>query len=108
MRAALTFALACGLAAPALNVLHVIVDDLRPDLGCYGREWAQTPHFNTLARHGFVFTQAHAAIANCAPSRASFMLAAARRTGVVDLNTHFRDRDPRLRAAALREARTGT
>ena len=107
MRAALTFALACGLAAPALNVLHVIVDDLRPDLGCYGREWAQTPHFNTLARHGFVFTQAHAAIANCAPSRASFMLG--RRpdwTGVVDLNTHFRDRDPRAVTLpqALRES----
>ena len=31
------------------NVLLICVDDLRPELGCYGAAYAQTPHIDRLA-----------------------------------------------------------
>ena len=77
-----------------VNILHVIFDDLRPDLGAYGREWARTPHLDDFAQESVMFKQAHAAVANCGPSRVAFMTG--RRpdwNGVVDLVTHPRDRD---------------
>ena len=43
----------------ARNVLLVIVDDLRPDLGVYGRSWAHTPHLDKLGAQGTVFSSAH-------------------------------------------------
>ena len=76
------------------NILHVIFDDLRPDLGAYGREWDRTPHLGDFAQESATFEQAHAAVASCGPSRVAFM--AGRRpdwNGVVDLVTHPRDRD---------------
>ena len=60
-----------GLRRP--SVLLVIVDDLRPDLGAYGREWARTPHIDALSRRSVTFTNAHAAVANCNPSRAALL-----------------------------------
>jgi iduronate 2-sulfatase len=55
------------------NVLFVIVDDLRPDLGCYDNSEIKTPHFDALAREGVVFKKAFCQAAACAPSRASIM-----------------------------------
>ena len=91
----------------AVDILHVIFDDLRPDLGAYGRRWARTPHLDALADGGVVFTQAHAAVALCAPSRASFLTG--RRpdwNGVIDLWTHHRaaDRHAVTLPQALRES----
>ena len=43
----------------ARNVLLVIVDELRPDLGVYGRTWAHTPHLDKLGAQGTVFSSAH-------------------------------------------------
>ena len=91
----------------AVDILHVIFDDLRPDLGAYGRRWARTPHLDALADGGVVFTQAHAAVALCAPSRASFLTG--RRpdwNGVIDLWTHHRGADRRAVTLpqALRES----
>ena len=108
-------------SAHARNVLLVIVDDLRPDLGVYGRSgahtphldltltltltlnltftltltltltrsWAHTPHLDKLGGQGTVFSSAHAAVANCCPSRAAVLTG--RRpdwNGVIDLYTH--------------------
>ena len=103
--AALLF-LAHGRGA-AVDILHVIFDDLRPDLAAYGRRWARTPHLDALADSGVVFTQAHAAVALCAPSRASFLTG--RRpdwNGVIDLWTHHRAADRRAVTLpqALRES----
>lgn len=55
------------------NVLLIIVDDLRPALGCYGDTLAFTPHVDALATHGTVFTRAYAQQALCGPSRTSFL-----------------------------------
>eukprot|EP00966_Prymnesium_polylepis_P194305 4504302-Prymnesium_polylepis.1 len=55
------------------SVLHVISDDLRPDLGAYGAEGAHTPNIDKLASTGVVFDRAFAQQAVCGPSRNSFM-----------------------------------
>ncbi|XP_044255648.1 iduronate 2-sulfatase [Tribolium madens] len=55
------------------NVLMVMVDDLRPALGVYGDDNAYTPNIDKLARKSFVFTNAFAQQALCAPSRNSLL-----------------------------------
>jgi arylsulfatase A-like enzyme len=55
------------------NVLFVIVDDLRPELGCYGNRAIKTPQFDQFSRTAMAFTQAYCPAAACAPSRASAM-----------------------------------
>ena len=36
------------------NVLFISIDDLRPELGCYGNQKIQTPHIDALANEGMV------------------------------------------------------
>lgn len=55
------------------NVLLLVVDDLRPALGVYGDKNAYTPNIDKLAQKSFVFTNAFAQQALCAPSRNSFL-----------------------------------
>ncbi len=55
------------------NVLFVAVDDLRPELGCYGVPEIRTPHLDRLASQGIMFQRAFAQVAACSPSRASLM-----------------------------------
>ncbi|XP_055932553.1 iduronate 2-sulfatase-like [Argiope bruennichi] len=55
------------------NVLFIVVDDLRPALGCYGDKKAITPNIDQLASKGIVFKNAYAQQALCAPSRTSFL-----------------------------------
>jgi len=60
-------------AADRMNVLFVSVDDLRPELGCYGNTEIKTPSFDKFARRGTTFTRAYCQAAVCAPSRATVM-----------------------------------
>lgn len=79
------------------NVLFIIVDDLKPMLGCYGDSLIKTPHIDKLASHGMVLTNNHCQQAVCAPSRAS--LFTGRRpdfTKVYDLKTQIRDKHPEV------------
>lgn len=57
----------------APNVLFIAVDDLRPQLGVYGHNETLTPNFDKFAKSSLVFTNAHAQIAHCSPSRNSLM-----------------------------------
>jgi arylsulfatase A-like enzyme len=77
------------------NVLFIAVDDLRPELGCFGCEHIHSPHLDTLASRGTVFLNAHCQQAVCSPSRTSLMTGLRPdSTKVWDLNTHFRDHVP--------------
>lgn len=56
------------------NILLIVVDDLRPELGAYGNRVIQTPNIDRLAASGAVFEQSFVSQAICAPSRAAMML----------------------------------
>lgn len=49
--------------AKNVNVLFVVIDDLKPNLGAYGYENAYTPNIDALANRSFVFTNAFAQVA---------------------------------------------
>ncbi len=34
------------------NVLFIVIDDLKPLLGCYGTPWIKSPNMDRLASHG--------------------------------------------------------
>lgn len=76
------------------NVLFITIDDLRPELGCYGTD-AVTPSIDAVAQAGVLYTNAYCQFSWCSPSRAS-MLTGLRpdKTGVFDLKTHFRKKLP--------------
>lgn len=63
-------------AADRPNILFIAVDDLRPELGCYGSEIAVTPNLDALAKGGLLFNRAYCQQAICRPSRASLMTGA--------------------------------
>jgi iduronate 2-sulfatase len=55
------------------NVLFVMVDDLRPDLNCYGNQQIISPNIDKLAREGVLFERAYVQQAICMASRASLL-----------------------------------
>ena len=57
----------------AYNVLFIAVDDLRPELGCYGNPLIQTPHIDKLASSGILFNNHYVQSAICGPSRSSLL-----------------------------------
>jgi arylsulfatase A-like enzyme len=77
------------------NVLFVAVDDLRPELGCYGHKIVHSPNIDRWAREGMKFNRAYCQVAICSPSRASLMMGLRPDSaGVVDNVTYFRDTVP--------------
>jgi len=55
------------------NVLFIIVDDLRPELNCYGEEQIISPNIDQLAADGLKFTNTICQVPVCGASRASFL-----------------------------------
>lgn len=51
------------------NILWITSEDNSPFLGCYGDTYATTPHLDSLAARGFLYTHAYANAPVCAPSR---------------------------------------
>ncbi|MBC8869861.1 MAG: sulfatase [Planctomycetes bacterium] len=71
--ASISVSIASSTAAERPNLLFVIVDDLRPELGCYGNREIKTPCFDEFSKSATTFLQAYCPAAACAPSRASAM-----------------------------------
>ncbi|QDT54060.1 Choline-sulfatase [Caulifigura coniformis] len=82
-------------AAEKPNVLLILVDDLKPTLGCYGEEQAKTPNLDRLAARGMRFELAYCNQAVCAPSRFNLMLGShSTSTGLYGLGTRLREHVP--------------
>lgn len=60
-------------AASQPNVLFIAVDDLRPELNCYGASQINSPHLDQLSAQGVQFNRAYCNYASCGASRASLL-----------------------------------
>lgn len=80
---------------PKYNVLFIISDDLRPELGTYGNPIIKTPNIDRLAARGVRFDRAYAQYPLCNPSRTSLLNGHyPTETGVMDNNKYFRATHP--------------
>ncbi|MBU2905359.1 sulfatase [Arenibacter algicola] len=77
------------------NILFIAIDDLRPELGCYGSDIAISPNIDALAANGLMFNNAYCQEAICSPSRASLMTGARPESiQVIENFTYFREQNP--------------
>lgn len=58
-----------GLAAPKPNVLLICVDDLRPELKCFGVDYIHSPNIDALAARGRIFSRHYVQAPTCGSSR---------------------------------------
>ncbi len=78
-----------------MNVLFIAIDDLRPELGSYGKTFIHSPNIDALASSGLLFENAYCQQAVCSPSRTSLLTGLRPdATRVYDLTTHFRKNIP--------------
>jgi arylsulfatase A-like enzyme len=94
-----SFSQAADLATEGVrpNVLFIALDDLRPELGCYGQGHIHSPHIDALAGGGVVFERAYCQYPVCNASRASIMTGLRPdSTGVYDNGTSFRRKAPEV------------
>jgi len=77
------------------NVLFIMVDDMRPSIGCYGDPYAITPNIDLLSKDADVYTKAYCQQALSGPSRASILTGLRPdENGVTELNTWIRSKHP--------------
>lgn len=94
-------------AAEKLNVLLICVDDLRPELGCYGVEHAQSPHLDAFARSAVRFTNHFVQVPTCGASRYALLTGRSpSRSGVTSSNGAFYSGSSALSAKQLAGAQS--
>jgi len=78
------------------NVLFLMADDMRVELGCYGSRFeAKTPHLDALAKTGVRFDRNYCQFPLCNPSRSSLLTGRKpSTTGVLGNRTAFRTVHP--------------
>jgi arylsulfatase A-like enzyme len=94
--------------APApRNVLFIAVDDLRPELGCFGVTHARSPHIDRLASEGVLFTHHYVQVPTCGASRYALLTGRSpARSGVRNGNAAFYRGKSALSATELPGAQT--
>jgi arylsulfatase A-like enzyme len=55
------------------NILFIAIDDLRPELGCFGEAHMHTPNIDRLASQGRLFRRHYVAVPTCGASRYALM-----------------------------------
>ncbi len=82
------------------NLIFIMPDQLRPDfLSCYGADFIDTPHIDSLAKQGTRFERAYSTSPICVPTRASLLTGRnAIRNGVTDNGAWLR---PDLHASGI-------
>lgn len=84
-------------AAERPNVLFIVVDDLRPSLGCFGAGDVSSPNIDRLAARGMRFERAYCQYPICNPSRSSFLSGLRPdQTGIFENTTPIRTKHPDL------------
>ncbi len=78
-------------AAGRPNVLFVCVDDLRPQLSCYGKDFMVTPNVDRFAGRGVVFTNHFVQVPTCGASRCCLLTGQRPRTRSALGNEAFQD-----------------
>ena len=79
------------------NIIFIAIDDLKPTIGAFGDEFAETPVLDKLAKNATIFTNNHTQQAVCGPSRASLLTGKRPDyTKVRDLKTKMRDINPNI------------
>lgn len=71
-----SFLFVCLLSADSQKTPHILfiaVDDLRPELNCYGAERSISPNIDRLAAMGTLYENAYVQVPVCGASRASLM-----------------------------------
>ncbi len=56
------------------NVLLICVDDLRPELACFGVDYIQSPHIDSLAAQGRAFARHYVQAPTCGASRNALLM----------------------------------
>jgi len=64
------------------NVLFICIDDLRPELGCYGVDYIQSPRIDAFARTARLFKHHYVTAPTCGASRYALL------TGLSPRNNH--------------------
>jgi len=60
--------------ASQMNVLFIMADDMRPELGCYGVDVVKTPNMDRLAASGVLFQNAYCNIPVSGASRVYILI----------------------------------
>lgn len=60
-------------AAPK-NFILICIDDLRPELGCYGVDYISSPNIDALAKRGRVFNRHYVQAPTCGASRYALLM----------------------------------
>ena len=80
------------------NILWLTCEDIGPNLGCYGDDYADTPHLDALAARGVIYRNAWSNAPVCAPARTCIITGAyASSTGA----EHMRSMVPISRAMPM-------
>ncbi|WP_430622435.1 sulfatase [Bacteroides mediterraneensis] len=68
-----SFSLSAAKQTEKMNVLFLMADDMRPELGCYGVEAVKTPNIDQFASTGVLFQNAYCNVPVSGASRASLL-----------------------------------